>query len=77
MSAPVESYDREAARGQIGHGFEVFFDEFVTSLKQDHGSPYRFCVGFQNGIAQGLAALRFKQSGFNSVRNRIRIGFEK
>ena len=38
LSAPVERGHRKAARAQIAHGLEIFFDEFGTPLEQAHGT---------------------------------------
>ncbi len=38
LPAPVEGRDREAARAQIAHGLEIFFDVFGAALQHDHGA---------------------------------------
>ncbi len=38
LPAPVDRRDREAARAQVAHGLEVFFDELGASLEQADGA---------------------------------------
>ena len=70
LTAPIERRDRKAARAQIAHRLEIFFDPFGAALQDAHraATPGRRLPARK---AQGHAIGRFEHAGDEIVRNRI------
>jgi hypothetical protein len=70
LAAPIERRDGKAARAQIAHRLEIFFDPLAAALQNDHRAlaPGR---RQPTGEAQAHAGGRFQFAGDEIVRDRI------
>ena len=70
LAAPIERRDGKAARAQIAHRLEIFFDPLAAALKN---APRCRCVrpAAASGQSASSRRRRFQRAGDEIVRNRI------